>query len=87
MTEVIRIQKAVETLFIDMIKAVEQQILVIFPTANSLLREERHGIIHLLRYGAIERGIDIKILTPIDGEVHKIIQDIVEETRNQSAPV
>jgi hypothetical protein len=62
MTEVIRNQKAVETLFIDMIKAAEQGLLLIFPTANSFLREERLGIIHLLRYGAI----GIKILTPID---------------------
>ena len=38
----------------------------------------------MLRYGAIERGIDIKILTPIDGEVQKIIQGIVEETGKQS---
>jgi two-component system, OmpR family, sensor histidine kinase VicK len=84
MTEVIRNQKAVETLFIDMVKAAEQEILLIFPTANSFLREERLGIIHLLRYGAIERGIDIKILTPIDGEVQKIVQDIVEENGKQS---
>src|SRR5215469_2708431 len=84
MTEVIRNQKAVETLFIDMVKAAEQEILIIFPTANSFLREERLGIMQLLRYGAIERGIDIKILTPIDGEVQKIIQGIVEETGKQS---
>jgi two-component system, OmpR family, sensor histidine kinase VicK len=84
MTEVIRNQKTVETLFIDIVKAAEQEILLIFPTANSFLREERLGIIHLLRYGAIERGIDIKILTPIDGEVQKIVQDIVEETGKQS---
>jgi two-component system, OmpR family, sensor histidine kinase VicK len=83
-TEVIRNQKAVETLFIEMVKAAEQEILLIFPTANSFLREERLGIIHLLRYGAIERSIDIKILTPTDGEVQKIIQDIVEETRKLS---
>ena len=84
MTEVIRNQKAVETLFIDMLKAAEQEILLIFPTANSFLRQERLGIIHFLRYGAIERGINIKILTPIDGEVHKIVQSIVEETGKQS---
>ena len=83
MTEVIRNKKAVETLFIDMVKAVEHEILLIFPTANSFLREERLGIIHLLRCGAIEHGTDIKILTPIDGEVQKIIQDLVEETGKQ----
>src|SRR5215472_4322839 len=84
MTEVIRNQKAVQSLFIDLVKAAEQEILVIFPTANSFLREERLGIIRLLSYGAKERGIDIKILTPINDNVQKIIQGIVEETGKQS---
>ena len=84
MTEVIRNQKAVERLFIDIVKATEQEILLIFPTANSFLRQERLGIIRLLRYGAIERDIDIKILTPINGEVQRIVQGIVEETGKQS---
>src|SRR5215467_640036 len=84
MTEVIRNQKAVETLFIDMIKAAEQEILLIFPTANSFLREERLGIMRLLSYGAKECGIDIKILTPINDNVRKIVQGIVEETGKQS---
>jgi sugar-specific transcriptional regulator TrmB len=35
MTEVIRNQKAVERLFIEMIRTAEQEILLIFPTANS----------------------------------------------------
>jgi signal transduction histidine kinase len=84
MTEVIRNQKAVQSLFIDLVKAAEQEILVIFPTANSFLREERLGIIRLLSYGAKERGIDIKILTPINDNVQRIVQGIVEETGKQS---
>jgi signal transduction histidine kinase len=83
-TEVIRNQKAVQSLFIDIVKAAEQEILLIFPTANSFLREERLGIIRLLSYGAKERGIDIKILTPINDNVQKIVQGIVEETGKQS---
>jgi two-component system, OmpR family, sensor histidine kinase VicK len=83
-TEVIRNQKAVQSLFIDIVKAAEQEILLIFPTANSFLREERLGIMQLLSYGTKERGIDIKILTPINDNVQKIVQGIVEETGKQS---
>jgi two-component system, OmpR family, sensor histidine kinase VicK len=84
MTEVIRNQKAVQSLFIDLVKTTEQEILLIFPTANSFLRQHRLGIISLLRSGAKERNVNIKILTPINREVHKIIQAIEEETRKQS---
>jgi two-component system, OmpR family, sensor histidine kinase VicK len=83
-TEVIRNQKAVQSLFIDIVKAAEQEILLIFPTANSFLREERLGIMQLLSYGTKERGINIKILTPINDNVQKIVQDTVEETGKQS---
>jgi two-component system, OmpR family, sensor histidine kinase VicK len=84
MTEVIRDRKAVQSLFIDIVKSAEQEILLIFPTANSFVRQQRLGIISLLRYSAKERGINIKILTPIDGDAQKIVQDIVEETEKQS---
>jgi two-component system, OmpR family, sensor histidine kinase VicK len=84
MTEVIRNQKAVQSLFIELVKTAEQEILLIFPTANSFLREHRLGIISLLSSGAKERGINIKILTPVNREVYKIIQAIEEETRKQS---
>jgi two-component system, OmpR family, sensor histidine kinase VicK len=83
-TEVIRNQKAVQSLFIDIVKAAEQEILLIFPTANSFLREERLGIMQLLSYGTKERGINIKILTPINDNVQKIVQGTVEETGKQS---
>jgi two-component system sensor histidine kinase VicK len=84
MTEVIRNHKAVERLSIDIVKAAQQEILLIFPTPNSFLRQERLGIISLLRYGAKEHGIIIKILTPINDEVQKIVEGIVEETGKQS---
>ena len=42
------------------------------------------GIISLLKYDSIERGVNIKILTPINDDVQKIVQAIVEEIGGQA---
>jgi signal transduction histidine kinase len=78
-TEVIRNRKQVQRLFIDIVKSAEYEILLIFPTVNSFLREQRLGVISLLKYGTIERRVNIRILTPINNDVLKIFQGIVEE--------
>jgi len=83
-TEVIRNRKEVQRLFIDIVKSAEHEILLIFPTVNSFLREQRLGIISLLKYGTIERGVNIKILTPIIDDVQKSVQGIVEEIGGQA---
>ena len=60
------------------------RIVGVLPTADSFLREERLGIIPLLKHGAIERDINIKILTPINGDVQNIVQGIIEEIGEQA---
>lgn len=82
-TETIRNRNAVQKLFIDVVKSAEHEILLIFPTVNSFLREQRLGIIPLLKIGALERGINIRILTPINNDVQKIVQAILEEGGEQ----
>jgi two-component system sensor histidine kinase VicK len=78
-TEVMQNRQAVEDLFIDMVKSAEHEVLVIFPTINTFLREQGLGIIQLLKYGVAQRGIVVKILTPINDYVLKIVQGLVEE--------
>jgi hypothetical protein len=46
--------------------------LTVFSTANAFLRQERAGAIELLQEAA-ERGIRVKILTPINEFVKDII--------------
>jgi two-component system, OmpR family, sensor histidine kinase VicK len=54
-TEVVQIPSRTKELFIDLIKSAKQEVLFLFPTVNSFLREERIGIIQLLR-GSINRA-------------------------------
>ena len=47
-----------------MVKSAKHEVLLILPTANAFLREEHLGIIELLKQATIERGINVRILTP-----------------------
>jgi two-component system, OmpR family, sensor histidine kinase VicK len=65
-TELIQNPLSVQTLFINMVKSAEHEVLLLLPTINAFLREQRLGIIRLLRQGSTERDVIIKILVPAD---------------------
>ena len=65
-TELIQNPLSVQTLFINMIKSAEHEVLLLLPTINAFLREQRLGIIQLLKHGSTERDVIIKILVPAD---------------------
>ncbi|MGH9976420.1 MAG: histidine kinase dimerization/phospho-acceptor domain-containing protein, partial [Nitrososphaeraceae archaeon] len=65
-TELIQNPLSVQTLFINMIKSAEHEVLLLLPTINAFLREQRLGIIQLLMQGSTERDVNIKILVPAD---------------------
>ena len=65
-TELIQNPMTVQILFIDMIKSAENEVLLLLPTVNAFLREQRLGIIQLLNQGAAERAVRVKILVPDD---------------------
>ncbi|HZD82714.1 MAG TPA: ATP-binding protein [Nitrososphaeraceae archaeon] len=77
-TEVIQIPSRTKELFIDLVKSAKEEVLLLLPTTNAFLREERIGIIQLLRKAAAERRVNVRILTPIDNnKIEKIIQNTV----------
>ena len=57
-----------------MIKSAKHEILLIIPTVNAFLREERIGAIELLKQTAIERNVKVRIIGPsnsvIENELH-----------------
>ena len=75
-TEIIEDPLSVQTLFIDMIKLAKHEVLLLLPTINAFLREERIGIIQLLKQGATERAVHIKILVPTDPLIEKSLGDV-----------
>lgn len=76
-TELIQDPLSVQTLFIDMIRLAKQEVLLLLPTVNAFLREQRLGIIQLLKQGATERAVHIKILVPDDPLIVNNLGDMV----------
>jgi two-component system, OmpR family, sensor histidine kinase VicK len=88
-TEIIQSPKKILELFINMIKSAKSEILLILPTINAFLREERIGAIELLKKLAAEHNVNVRIITPSNDDVEKILQNIVsvavrkEQQKNQ----
>ena len=79
-TEVIQTPSRTKELFIDLIKSAKEEVLLLLPTTNAFLREERIGIIQLLREAAADRRVNVRILTPINNNmVEKIAQNIMAD--------
>jgi two-component system sensor histidine kinase VicK len=81
-TEVIQIPSRTKELFIDLIKSAKEEVLLLLPTTNAFLREERMGMIQSLREAAVGRGVNVRILTPINNMIQKIIQNIMVDQAN-----
>jgi len=76
-TEVIQNPHRILELFINMIKLANQEILLVLPTTNAFLREDRVGIIKLLNDAAMERNLVVRIVTPTNEIIEKKIQNIL----------
>jgi signal transduction histidine kinase len=70
-TEVIQDPLTTQTLFINLITSAKHEVLLLLPTINAFFREQRLGIIQSLKQGAIERGVNVKILVPADRVIEK----------------
>jgi two-component system, OmpR family, sensor histidine kinase VicK len=71
--ETIRDTKEVQNVAYELVNSARKQILVIFSTANAFHRQERAGIIQMLR-DAASRGVDVRVLTPMDEEIKSIAE-------------
>jgi two-component system, OmpR family, sensor histidine kinase VicK len=63
--ETIRDLSEIQKVGFDLIKAAEDEILVLFSTANAFHRQEKAGALDLLKEAAALRGVKVRILVPI----------------------
>ena len=75
-TEIIQSPKKILELFISMIKSAKSEILLLLPTINAFLREERIGAIELLKESAAEHNVNVRIITPSNDDIEKTLQNI-----------
>jgi two-component system, OmpR family, sensor histidine kinase VicK len=74
-TDIIQSPRMILDLFTNMIKSAKTEILLILPTINAFLREERIGVIELLKKSSIENNVNVRIITPSNNVIEKILQD------------
>ncbi|HKI08904.1 MAG TPA: HAMP domain-containing sensor histidine kinase [Nitrososphaeraceae archaeon] len=74
-TDIIQSPRKILELFINLIKSAKSEILLMLPTINAFLREERIGVIELLKKSATENNVHVRIITPSNDVVKKILQD------------
>lgn len=79
--ETVRDPYEIQKLGFDLIKAAEDEIIVLFSTANAFRHQEKAGALELLKEAAMLRGVKIRILVPIgnsdyDATVSKRIQQM-----------
>jgi two-component system sensor histidine kinase VicK len=80
-TEVIQSPKGIQQLFINMVKSAKHEVLLLVPTINAFNREERIGIIELLKQASEgDHRVNVRILTPTNDAIEKIIQNTVSTT-------
>ena len=76
-TEVIQIPSKIQELFIDLVKSAKEEVLLILPTINAFLREERLGIIQALKESAVAMNVKVRILSPINDVIEEKIHNIL----------
>lgn len=75
-TEVIQVPYKIQELFIKLVKSAKEEVSLVLPTTNAFYREERLGIIQMLKEAALDHNVSVRILTPSNVEIEKKIERI-----------
>jgi two-component system, OmpR family, sensor histidine kinase VicK len=85
--EVIQNPDRTEELYWDIVKSAEKEILLILPTANAVIRQERMGIIKYLAEATKNRNIQVRTLMPkVNLSHHHAIEESKPLQQQQDNP-
>jgi two-component system, OmpR family, sensor histidine kinase VicK len=71
--ETIRDPSEIQKIEFDLIKKAEDEILILFSTANAYSRQQKSGTLDLLKESASKRGVKVRILVPLVNDCNKAI--------------
>jgi len=74
----------VQKLVFDLINGANKEILVMFSTANAFQRQTKSGAVRLLKKASL-RGLKVRVLTPFDEKVEKIMKEELGTDDNSKA--
>lgn len=77
--EVIENKSQIKEIYLNLIEKSREEILIIFPSVNAVYRQDKLGIIELLKRKAAE-GLKVKILSPTTDDIERILSlnDIIQ---------
>ena len=81
--EVIQNSNRAKELYLNLVKTATKEIMLIFPTMNAFIRQDKIGVIQSIRKAVKERNVKVRILMPISNLTENTIRYITEEY-NQS---
>ena len=76
--EVVPSSVKVQEIFLTIVKGAIAEILWIFPTSNSFIRQDKVGAVQLAKQAAKERNVKVRILVPVNSLIEQKIQQLKE---------
>ena len=81
--ETIRDPYEIQKLSFDLIKKAEEEILVLFSTANAFRRQEKAGVLELLKEATTLRRVKVRILVPIgNSDNDATVSERIQQMKN-----
>ena len=79
---IVRNSTKAQKLYLKILKSAAKEILLIFPTTNALFRQEKIGVIQLLKESAKGQKVKVRILMPISKLTEHIVQSLTQHNNN-----
>ena len=76
--EVIQNTFRVQKVYLDTLDAAQNEILLILPTANAVIRQEKIGVTRLIINAAKNRKVKVRILMPAHESMQYVLQNLIE---------
>ena len=80
--EVIPSSAKAQDKYLNIVKSASEEILLIFPTTSAFIRQEKIGVIQLVKQAAKERNIKVRILVPINRLIEQITIQLIHQYPN-----
>ena len=72
-TEVIHLRTKIQEMFINLVLSAKEEVSLVLPTINAFYLEERLCIIRFLRDAALDRKVNVRIITPTNVVIEEMI--------------
>jgi len=80
--EVIPSSAKAQDKYLNIVKSASEEILLIFPTTSAFIRQEKIGVIQLVKQAAKERNIKVRLLVPINSLIEQITTQLIQHYPN-----